>query len=81
MKKILFSIFAAFASKWMQGGRGGIFFAFPLCILGMMISQKPTKKGTLFWMFASVLSMGGLLAEAIILKMSDWLITHFLYFF
>ena len=63
-----FSAFSEFVSNWMQGARGGVFFGFPLCVLGIIISRKEENKRIIKWIFLSVFSMLCLLCEAVLLK-------------
>lgn len=60
--------FTAFAVKWLWGPRGGIFFGFPLIYLGGMISRCREKPLFFLSGFGSIVAMGFLLLEALLIR-------------
>lgn len=62
-----FAAFSEFSATWLQGARGGIFFGMPLIIVGAAASRIKWRNPYVL-AGSSVLLMGGLLTEALILR-------------
>lgn len=62
------SAFTAFANRWLQGPRGGLFFGFPLLIVGRLVAEKKEKLNPIVMGLASVICMALVLAEALLIR-------------
>lgn len=62
------SAFTAFANRWLQGPRGGLFFGFPLLIVGKLVVEKKEKLNPIIMGLASVICMALVLAEALLIR-------------
>lgn len=63
-----FEGFCNFSKTWLGGSRGGLFFGFPLIMLGRFVAQRKFQMQWKSWAVLSVLAMGALLAEALVLR-------------
>ncbi len=63
-----FSEFQAFSGLWLGGSRGGLLFGFPLVLLGKGAVKENHRFGWLGWGVLSVVFMGALLGEALLLR-------------
>lgn len=57
-----------FIGVWLNGARGWLFFGFPLVTLGWIVAENKKRLSLLSSGVLSVLFMGGILAEALILR-------------
>ena len=62
------SAFTAFANRWLQGPRGGLFFGFPLLIVGRLAAEQKEKLNPIVMGLASVIFMALVLAEALLIR-------------
>ena len=63
-----FSMIMSFAETWLGGARGWLFFAFPLIMIGRRMAENTKRKSWLFYAILSIISIGALLAEALLLR-------------
>ncbi len=60
-----FNAFDNFCTLWLAGNRGGLFYAFPLIMLGRFFAIKKPKRSWITWGILSVVSTAILLIEAL----------------
>lgn len=63
-----FDLFYEFTETWLGGSRGGIFYAFPLIMVGRLVAYKRPTFKCLSWFILSFISTAILLAEALTLR-------------
>lgn len=60
--------FVNFSNTWLGGPRGWLFFAIPLLLVGRIVAKKQNDSRWMLWMILSVVCVGVMLAEALILR-------------